>query len=249
MGGAQEAGVAGARGQRDVHRRALGGRAADLVGEARAREQADARLVQGDGEHAGVVVEDRLRAVAVVRVHVDVGHALRAEVQQALDGHGAVVVDAEPGRRGPGGVVHAAGEVHGAVHLAGPDRLRGDEGAARDPGGGLVQVREHGTVLGAQAEAAVLGRRRRRGPADGGDVLGVVDEGELLVRGHGRLHDPHVGRVQQAERLHEPVREIQPQGRHRVLRAEPVAEQAGVPHHSSGGGSGRGGRGAHHGPA
>ncbi|BCJ54871.1 hypothetical protein Asp14428_63460 [Actinoplanes sp. NBRC 14428] len=51
--GAQPAGVARARWQRDVHRRTLGSRSAGLARIARAGEQSQGRLVQADGEHPG----------------------------------------------------------------------------------------------------------------------------------------------------------------------------------------------------
>jgi hypothetical protein len=68
--------------------------------------------VGGDGQHARVLVEGELHAVAVMGVDVHVGHP-HAVRPQAQDGQHGVVDVAEA--RGPGGhgVVEPAGEVKG----------------------------------------------------------------------------------------------------------------------------------------
>src|SRR3954453_3797789 len=98
---AQPSGVTGARGKRDVDRRAASLVATGLVREAGAREQRAAGLVQADRQHAWVVPERRLHAIAVMHVDVDVRDPLDALAQQPCDGDRRVVVDAEArsGRR------------------------------------------------------------------------------------------------------------------------------------------------------
>ena len=98
--------VAGERGQGHVHARARGIPVADLGHEAGAGEQRPPVLVERDGQHPGVAVEDLLHPVAVVDVDVDVRHPRHALVQQPGDGDGGVVVDAKaagPRRAGRGG--------------------------------------------------------------------------------------------------------------------------------------------------
>jgi hypothetical protein len=88
--------VVGAVGQRQVHRaaqRLL--RVTGLLGETGTREQGERRLVHADGEHAWVVVEGGLDAVAVVHVEVDVGDALVTLPEQPRDRDGRVVEHAE----------------------------------------------------------------------------------------------------------------------------------------------------------
>ena len=98
--GPQPAGIGGAGRERDVDRAALARPVRPQSrGEAGAREQHLAGLVQRDRQHPGVVPEDPLHAVAVVDVDVDVRDPLGALVQQVLDAHGDVVVDAEAAGR------------------------------------------------------------------------------------------------------------------------------------------------------
>ena len=59
--------------ERHVHLRALCGAGTALRHEPRSGEEVLARLVDRDGEDPGIVVEDRLRTVAVMHVDVDVG--------------------------------------------------------------------------------------------------------------------------------------------------------------------------------
>ena len=148
-------------------------RAADVAGEAGAGEQRPTGLVQRDRQHPGVVPEDALDAVAVVHVDVDVGDPLGAVVEQPLDAHGDVVVDAEAGGVARHRVVQAAAEVHAVLRAPLPDVGAHLAGALDDARARLVHAGEGRVVLG--AEPAVPGRRRR-GRADAalhrGDVVG-----------------------------------------------------------------------------
>src|SRR5215213_7885842 len=95
MEGAQPVGVSGAWRERDVHRCALCSAPANLTGKARPREEVRRSLVQADRHHPWLVVKDRLYAVAVMDVYVDVAHSLTAVVEQPTNGDGDIVVDAE----------------------------------------------------------------------------------------------------------------------------------------------------------
>ena len=81
MKGSQPIGVGRAGRESDVHRTALGSTSADFVGKARSWKEVRRRLVQADRHHAGLVIEDRLDAVAVVNVDVDVTDPLAAVLQ------------------------------------------------------------------------------------------------------------------------------------------------------------------------
>jgi hypothetical protein len=83
--------------------------------------------VDGDEQHAGIGLEDRLGPVAVVHVPVDDEDPLRpVRVARAARRHGHVVEQAEAHRLVGGGVV--AGRAHGGegvARLAAQDRPRG----------------------------------------------------------------------------------------------------------------------------
>ena len=148
----------------------------------------------------------------MVAVDVHVGHAPDTLVQQVLDRHGAVVVDAESAGLLRVGVVHPAPEVHG-VHRVPRENGHGAlVGAAHEPGARLVHPRVPGGVLGAET---ALGDLHGGVGADGPDRVHVVlrvDEVEHLVRGHlGRLHRDVVPAVQ-AELLDQPVGGLEPYG-------------------------------------
>src|SRR6185312_12162447 len=144
-----------------------------FVGETGPRKQVGTRLVQRDGQHPRVVVEDRLHAVAVVGVHAHVGDALYTAVQQVLDGHGAVVVDAKTARLAPRGMVHAAGKVDRVQCRTVQNSGRGLQRGSRNPGAGGVHAGEHRVVFGAESPRFI---HRRRVVAD-------------------RLHRGHIGRI------------------------------------------------------
>ena len=113
----QEPLVGGLRRQGDVDRRSQGIGPAELVGEARARVEGPAVLVDGDVERVGVVPVDVLRAVAVVAVRVDDGDPLVAVLAPEVLDHDGLDVD----------VAEAAGPVddaHGVVPRR-PDQREG----------------------------------------------------------------------------------------------------------------------------
>lgn len=91
--------------------------------EAAVGEEVEAGLVDGDSEHAGIVPEDALDAVAVVGVEVEVGDAGGALVEEPLDGDGGVVVHAKAGHGIRERVVKSAGEVERARGAALPHGL------------------------------------------------------------------------------------------------------------------------------
>ncbi len=125
-------------------------RAAGFGRQAGAGEQGVRVLVQADRQDPRVVPERRLHAVAVVRVHVDVGDPLGALAQQPGDRDGRVVVDAEPA--GVGRPWRGAGRRR-CWRRAAPPRPDGPGRGQRGPGhqgGRLVHAGEHRVVLGAE---------------------------------------------------------------------------------------------------
>ena len=86
--------------ERDVDLRAGAAPSPELVREARAREQVAASLVDRHRQHARIGPVDRLDAVAVVDVEIDV-HDAQAVAPGAGDRERRVVVDAEAGRPAP----------------------------------------------------------------------------------------------------------------------------------------------------
>src|SRR5215211_2897845 len=122
MEGPQPTSIAGPRWQRDVDRRTLRVRTTRLAGTPRAREERGRRLVQAHGQHPRIVVEDRLYAVPVMHVDVDVRDPLSTVVEQPLDRDGGVVVDAETAGLRRHRVMQSAGDVGGMQDVALPDR-------------------------------------------------------------------------------------------------------------------------------
>src|SRR3990170_2357759 len=173
------------RGQRDVHGVPAALALADLVDEARAREQVAPVLVEGDREDARVPVEHGLHAVPVVRVDVHVEHALDAPLEEAADPDRAVVEDAEPGGLRGHRVVEPAAEVVRARRSPLKNRVHREEGAAYLEGRRLVHAAERWVVPGAEAELERLAPRVRAELLHDGDVVALVHGQEVEVRrGH-----------------------------------------------------------------
>src|SRR3546814_9609846 len=139
-----------------------------------------AGLVQGDRQHPWVVPEVARDAGAVVHVDVDVGHSLRAVVQQPLDRHRDVVVDTEaagpPGHR----VVQPAHDVDTVQVLAGPDPAGRLDARTDDPRTGLVHPGEDRGVLPAQTVLKAGAARVLTETTD------PVDRGLEIARASGR---------------------------------------------------------------
>ena len=100
-----------------------------LVDAAGAGKERHAGLVDGEGQHLRIVPEERLRAVAVVDVEVDVEHAV-AGVARTGHAERDVVVDAEARRARGHRVVQAAAGMEGVVDLTGQDAVDGVDRAA-----------------------------------------------------------------------------------------------------------------------
>src|SRR5215211_5060375 len=129
----------GAAGRKcDIHRRAFSSPPTYLGRKTRAGEQVRRRLVQADSHHPRVFVEDRLYAVAMVHIHVDIAHPLTAVVQQPADGEGNVVVNAEAARRAGHRVMQASADVAGALRIASPDPAGRLDTCHGDPSSDLV---------------------------------------------------------------------------------------------------------------
>ncbi len=157
------------------------GPASDFVGGAGAGVVRE--LMGRDVQHVGTALEHVLRAVPMMHVVVDDGHALRAQRAGVGGRNGDVVVDAEP--HGPGALGMMAGRTHqrDRLQMRFPhDPLNRIDGRSRrEPGdlGGFgrgVRVRiEHGRAAGGSGNALEIGR--------------VVHAGELLVGRERRGHD------------------------------------------------------------
>ena len=118
---------------------------AQLPDPAGAREQVPPGLVERQRQHARIVPVDRLDAVAVVDVEVDVQDAQPVPPRPG-DGQRRVVVDAEAGRPVGHRVVEAAARVEGVLDVAAQDRLHRPDRAARDRRRGLVHAGERRIV-------------------------------------------------------------------------------------------------------
>ena len=172
----RERGVTGGAGRkREVDRRPRRRRAAGLGGAAGAG--IERRLMRRHVEHARVVPEDVLGAVAVVHVPIEDQHPF-APFGERGAGDRDVVQQAEALAALPGRVV--AGRAHrdeGRVGVAPIERVDRDEPAAGGERGGVERAGGHGRV-GVEVTAA-----RRREAFDRLEVAGVVDACERLVIG------------------------------------------------------------------
>lgn len=167
-----------------------------LVGVAGAWKQIVSRLVQTDGQYPRFVVEQRLDAIAVMDVEVEVGDAQAVDPNCPLDGDGEIVVEAETRSPIGHGVVQAAREVHGPGGRPGGYGVDRGDGGAHHPEDRLVHVGEDGVV--SRAEAEVVGAfadLAPRGGLDNLDVVGPVDVQQL--RFVERLRFQLVGRIEQ----------------------------------------------------
>ena len=167
--------------ERHVDRGADGRALPQVVDEPGPREQVPPALVERDRQHARVGVRDRLDAVAVVRVEVDVQHA-QAGGSRPDDRQRRVVVDAEAPRLGRHRVVEPAARVQGVLDVPAQDRLHRAQRAVGDGGASLVHARERRVV--GDADPHRRPRRRVGGePPNGLDVRGRMDRLEVVVRG------------------------------------------------------------------
>ncbi len=237
--------VARERGERHVDRAAHRRPGAPLGQPAGAGEEELTALVHRAGQHARLLVEDPLRAVAVVHVDVHVGHALGAGVEQRADGHRGVVVDAEAGRAVGERVVQAAPGREDLVDGAVPHAHRGDDGRPAERGGGLVHAGEGRCVApGGEPPLGGLpldGQLRVRPVAfDRAHVGRGVHPLDLLVGGGARLEQHDVGPLEQAVRPDELGGQDAPHGRQRVLGPQVVGlermggHEAGTGHRPNG---------------
>ena len=200
-----------------VHLGPLGLTRTALRDEARSGEQVLPRFMDRHGEDPRVGVEHRLGPVAVVDVDVDVGDPLRTAPQEPGDGHGRVVVDAEPGGPRWHGVMEPSGGVEGVIQPALHHLLRGHQRRPDDQGARLVHPGEDGVVARPVPEARPVAGLALAGSLGGIDELGRVDQADLLVGGDPAREGLHRRPVEQAE-----VADEVP-GEQDALRAERMA--------------------------
>ena len=121
-----------------------------------------AGLVDGDRQHARIVPVDRLDAVAVVHVEVDVQDA-QSGAACPRDRECRVVVDAEPRGTGRHRVMEPAARVEGVLVVAAQDRLHRPDRPAGHRRPRLVHAGERRVVAAlADARQRAAERRRRR---------------------------------------------------------------------------------------
>ncbi len=204
-----EVGVVGRVGGQGNVDAVAGARAtAAFVDEAGAGEEGAAVLVEGDGEHAVVVVEGVLYPVAVVDVDVDVGNA-QPLLQQPVDGYGRVVEDAEAGGEVGAAVMQTAAVAEGDVAVAADQELGGLQSAAHFQPFGVDHAGKDGIVAGAEivsggGHAGLAGAEG----AHGVDVVSGMEEGQLVVGGRPGRDDAHVGPVEGADFFQQFVRAL-----------------------------------------
>ena len=156
--GVQPGALPGHRLQRDVD----GGPGRDplphLVHCTRAGEQVPPGFMDGHRQHARVVPVDRLDAVAVMDVEIDVQDA-QAVGTRPRDREGDVVIDAEPRCRRAHRMVQPAARVERVVDVPAQDGLHRPDGPARDHRTRIVHPQEW-RIVGPVADPG-------RGPPNG----------------------------------------------------------------------------------
>ena len=209
--------------ERDVDRVSGAVSRAGLGGEAGPGEKIASRFVHGDGEHPGVVEEGFLDSVAVVGVDVHVGDALPV-VEEVLDGDNRIVEDAEPGGVSGGGVMEPPGDVVGHIDLSAKDKLGGDQGSAGAEEGGVVHPGVNGVVArGAEpVPFGAVSRETEAEAADGGEVVGRVEELDLLLGGGPGTDEAGVRSVEGPVGVEQVEGVLQANGAHGVVVAEDV---------------------------
>ncbi len=168
----------------------------------------------------------------MVGVNVDAHHPLHPPaVEQPLDSHRNVVVNAKAAGPLPRGMMHPATEVHSTNGLARQDGLRRQQRTAGEPGAGLVHPGERGIVLSSQATVLLGSRGIDTDAAHGLHVFAAVHSKKFDVGGHRRRFDGHMLVVKQAEGFGQPRCKFQPLRRHGVTRAKVVGSHGWIPHH------------------
>ena len=183
--------------------------------------------MEADRQHARVVPEDRLDAVAVVDVDVDVRHPLRALVEEVLDADRDVVVDAEAGGLVAHRVVQAPGDVRRVEALAAPHLAGGLDGRADHVRGGDLHALEDGVVVGAQPALLVDRPGRGTHPVHGVDQPPVVHGRDQVVLGHRGVHQLQAA-IEDTELAGQPHREVDADGDIGCPNSEVVLREAGV---------------------
>ena len=133
--------IGGARLEGNVDGRAPRLGAAALVDEAGPGEERMTCLVEGDGQDLWIVPEDRLDAVSVVDVQVDIQNPM-TDVAGPPDRQRDIVVDAEAAGATRHCMVEPSTGVEGVQILPGQDVLHGSNRAAGDHGRCLVHAVE-----------------------------------------------------------------------------------------------------------
>ena len=183
-------------------------------------------LVSRDVQHARVVIETVLRAVAVMQVPIHDQDTAQAEPRaQILRAHGHAVEQTEPHRAVAFGVVaRRAYQGEAVVHLAFHDRVQHAQQPAAGQQCGLVRPRTDARIR--VERRGRLSGRRRHAP----DQAGVVNQRDFLMGGEpGREpHEPRAPiRLHAAQQAADPVRAFGMPGAGVVLLIARVQDDAG----------------------
>ena len=190
----------------------------DLVDVAGPREQRPTGLVEGERQHARIVRVDRLDAVAVMHIEVDVQHPQPIPPRTG-DRQCRIVVDAEPRRPLRHRVMEPTARMLGVLDVPAQDRLDGPQRAAGHRRRRLVHARERRAVATLADAGLREPERVDREALDHVEVPRRVAPQQLLVRG-GLRREPRFrpDRTQQIDARPEPPR------RQRMTRPEVEVE-------------------------
>ena len=175
-------------------------------------------------EHARIVVEGCLHAIAVMDVDVDVRNSLGTLGEEGADGKDRVVEHAEAAGVAAHRVVQSAGDVDRMLDGAAPDLLGRERRPPGDQRRGLEHSGEDRVVTGAEPEA-FEGRINAR-VLDRIEVTSVVHGKQLCPIGRDR--GQHRQPVQNTEGAGQPDGQVEAERVERMV-AEVVVEIAVVP--------------------
>jgi hypothetical protein len=154
-----------------------------------------------------------------MNVDIDVGDAFDPLLEQPRDGQSRIVVDAEAAGPVRHGVVETAGGVEGVLGSTRMDGLSRHQRGPRHPGPRLVHLGEDRVVAGPVAEPVPRPFFPVPGPFRRVDVLGRVDQRDLLVGGVSGWRFSNPFAVDQAEVVYELSGEDDPGRPERMLGA------------------------------
>ena len=164
--------------------------AAGLLRSSRAGVEVATILVQIGKYQFGIILEGIEHAITVMRIDIDIGHAMQAMHRtQGFDRHTAVVEHAKARGTVPAGMMQTGDGDKGAPALARHQPVNGIQHAAHDKGGGLIDTRKGRGVP--QVQIAGAGGGLADDPLD---IPGGVESLDARPVGHDRrvYRDPRL---------------------------------------------------------